>query len=253
MNFVTAPNSANVKSSDKVKSTEQQNVTKEQPLRRRRHEPENHLAVVRKAEELFAKRCTVDGGCAEVEYHRLYYTLLKNTMGTYNFVVWSGYNPNIDCSFMILPAPDSCNEWYAAVVECTEKIKSWIRISAENKVEHVRKEIPIGGVHAYANGITRGNGQRELLRKAIREHITPLSAMESVKFTGAVAALDDTFRRYRISIGMTCGDSFNSGIFSASGTTEEIDNEIVKFLTFVNPELLETARKKQSMKEDLFQ
>ena len=52
---------------------------------------------------------------------------------------------------------------------------------------------------------------------------------------------------------MTCGDSFNSGIFSASGTTEEIDNEIVKFLTFVNPELLETARKKQSMKEDLFQ
>lgn len=213
----------------------------------------DHLAVVRKAEELFAKRCTVDGGCAEVEYHRLYYTLLKNTMGTYNFVVWSGYNPNIDCSFMILPAPDSCNEWYAAVVECTEKIKSWIRISAENKVEHVRKEIPIGGVHAYANGITRGNGQRELLRKAIREHITPLSAMESVKFTGAVAALDDTFRRYRISISMTCGDSFNSGIFSASGTTEEIDNEIVKFLTFVNPELLETARKKQSMKEDLFQ
>lgn len=210
------------------------------------------LAVVRKAEELFTKACTVDGEFAEVKYYELSYCMIKNTMGTYNFVVASFLdNPNdYACSFMILPTPDSRNRWYAAIKECTEKIKTWGRIAAENKVKHVRKEIPIGGVQAYLNYITKGNGYHELLQKAVREPISPLAAMESVRFIGVVEALD--FGNHHIAIVMTCGDSFNSVIFSGRGTIEEIDNEIVEFLTFVNPERLENARKTQAKKEDLF-
>ena len=165
----------------------------------------DRLAVVRKAEELFAKRCTVDGECTEVKYDDLSYCMIRNTIGTYNFVVASFlYNPNdYACSFMILPTPVSRNQWYAAIEECTEKIKTWGRIAAENKVKHVRKEIPIGGVRAYVNSITKGNGYRELLQKAVRETISPLASMESVRFIGVVEALDDTFRRYHIAIVMS--------------------------------------------------
>ena len=63
---------------------------------------------------------------------------------------------------------------------------------------------------------------------------------------------DDTFKRYRISIRMICGDHFSRQKFYEAGTAEEIDNEIVKLLTYVNPRSLKTARKMQSEKEDMF-
>lgn len=223
----------------------------------------DRLSIVRKAEEQFAERCEVDGEMAVVEYYSVIYLLVKNTHGSDNFVIVSGVdNPNgYACSFMIFPTADSRNRWYAAVVKCSEKIKSWIRISAENKVKSVSKEMPIytiGGsdeVSAYVNGITRGNGLSELLRKAIREPVT-LSTMQSttqlVVFTGRVEAQDDAFQRYRISIQLSCGDAFRSEVFSASGTLDEIDNSIVKWLTFANPKSLEKARATHSKKEDLF-
>lgn len=219
----------------------------------------DHLAVVRKAEELFAKNCNVGGDVAQIKYDDVVYAIVENTNGGENFVVISGLDNPSDYvySFMIFPTLDSRNQWYVSIVKCTEKLRNWIRVSVENKVKHVRKEIPIytdkgsDKVYAYANGITRGRGQGDLLRKAIREH-DALSTAQLVKFVGAVEAKDDTFKNYRISIWMTCGDFFCSRIFSASGTIEEIENEIVKLLTFVNPESIENARKAQSKKEDLF-
>lgn len=219
----------------------------------------DRLAVVRKAEKSFAKDCAVDSEYAQVEYYGVYYAIVKNTLGEDNFVAVSGIdNPNgYTYSFMIFPTSDSHDQWYAAIVKCTEKLTSWIRISAKNKVKHVSKEIPIykdgnvDEVYAIANGITGGSGQSELLRKAIRESVT-LSNAQLVKFIGTVDTTDDTFKRYRISIRMICGDHFSRQIFCKAGTAEEIDNEIVKLLTFVNPRSLKTARKMQSEKEDMF-
>lgn len=223
----------------------------------------DRLAVVQKEEASFLKSCTADGEMAQVEYYGTYYAIVKNTLGDDNFVVVSGsYNPNdYAYAFMIFPTPESREQWYTAVVKCTEKIKSWIRISAENKVKHVSKEIPVykaGGsdeVYACVNGITSGKGQSDLLRRAVREPVI-LSSRQSttqlVKFIGTVRATDDTFKKYRVSIGMMCGEYFNKEIFSKGGTVEEIEKEIVKLLTFVNPESLENARKVQSKKEDLF-
>ena len=198
-----------------------------------------------------------------MNYYSVNYVIVKNVHGSDNFVVASGIdNPHgYACSFMIFPTVDSRNRWYAAVVKCSEKIKSWIRISAENKVKHVSKEMPIytvGGpdeVSAYVDGITRGNGAVELLQKAIREPVT-LSTLQSttqlVVFTGRVEAVDDAFQRFRITIQVSCGDAFRSEVFGAYGTLDQIDNELVKWLTFVNPKSLEDARAAQSKKEDLF-
>ncbi len=223
----------------------------------------DRLSLFRNAEKQFAERCEVNGEIALVEYNSVNYAIVKTTRGSDNFVVVSGgYNPHgYAYSFMIFPTADSRNRWYAAVVKCSEKIKSWIRISAENKVKQVSKEMPIytvGGsdeVSAYVNGITRGNGAIELLRKAVREPVT-LSTMQSTKqlvvFTGRVEAVDDAFQRYRITIQVSCGDAFRSEVFGAYGTLDQIDNELVKWLTFVNPKSLEDARAAQSKKENLF-
>lgn len=222
----------------------------------------DHLAVVKKEEALFLKSCTAEGEMAQVEYHGVVYAIVKNTLGDDNFVVMSClYNPNDSAyAFMIFPTPNSREQWYTAVVKCTEKIKSWIRISAENKVKHVSKEIPVHGlsgseaVYACVNAITRGRGAADLMRKAVREPVI-LSRLQSstqlVKFIGTVKA-NDNFKKYRVSIRMICGDFFNSVIFSEVGTVEEIENEIVKLLTFVNPKSLENVRNTQSKKEALF-
>ena len=226
----------------------------------------DRLAVGQKEEASFLKSCTADGEMAQVEYYGTSYAIVKNTLGDDNFVVVSGsYNPNdYAYAFMIFPTPESREQWYTAVVKCTEKIKSWIRISAENKVKHVSKEIPVykaGGsdeVYACVNGITSGKGQSDLLRKGVREPVRLISGQSNsqtiqlVKFIGTVRATDDTFKKYRVSIGMMCGEYFNREIFSKGGTVEEIEKEIVKLLTFVNPESLEHARKVQSKKDDLF-
>lgn len=222
----------------------------------------DHLAVVKKEEASFLKSCTAEGEMAQVEYHGVVYAIVKNTLGDDNFVVMSClYNPNDSAyAFMIFPTPNSREQWYTAVVKCTEKIKSWIRISAENKVKHVSKEIPVYGlggseaIYACVNAITRGKGAADLMRKAVREPVI-LSHLQSstqlVKFIGTVKA-NDNFKKYRVSIRMICGDFFNSVIFSEGGTVEEIENEIVKLLTFVNPKSLENVRNAQSKKEALF-
>ena len=206
-----------------------------------------------KAEELFAKRCKAGGDFASVEYMGINYAVIENTQGDENFVVVSGkHNPNdYASSFMIFPTLDSRNQWYAAIVECTEKLKNWIHVSAKNKVKYVRKEIP---TYAYAcgNGITHGRGVADLLRKALREPCAQLDT-DLVKFIGEVKASDDTFNRHRIAIQMGCGDSFCRVVFVAGGTIEEIDDQIIKFLTFVNPESLANAREKQAKAEALFQ
>lgn len=254
----------------KVEAEEHKRITAEHAFdktcrlgKSEKHLAADRLSLFRNAEKQFAKRCEVNGEIALVEYNSVNYAIVKTTRGSDNFVVVSGgYNPHgYAYSFMIFPTADSRNRWYAAVVKCSEKIKSWIRISAENKVKQVSKEMPIytvGGsdeVSAYVNGITRGNGAIELLRKAVREPVT-LSTMQSTKqlvvFTGRVEAVDDEFKRYQITIQVSCGDAFRSEVFDAFGTLDEINAEIVEWLTFVNPRSLENARAAQSKKEDLF-
>ena len=221
----------------------------------------DRLAVVKKEEASFLERCTVDGEYAQFEYYGTVYAIVKNTLGNDNFVVMScSYNPyDTAYAYMIFPTSDSREQWYTAVVECTEKIKSWIRISAKNKVKYVSKEIPIyeagdsDAVYAYVNAITKGKGAADLMRKGVREPVM-LSHLQSqlVRFIGTVKANDDTFKKYRVSIRIMCGEDFNSEIFGKGGTIDEIENEIIKMLTFVNPKSLENARNSQSKKEDLF-
>ena len=227
--------------SPEKRRTGQQNVTKAQPIRRR----------WRKS---FAEMCKANSDAASVIYNSVTYTVLENADGDDNFVVLSHGLPSsmYAYSFVIFPTSDSRDQWYESVVECTEKLKSWIRISADKKIEHVTKEIPISeDVFAYANRITHGRGQADLMRRAVRESYEHEVDTHLVKFLGTINA-KDTFNRYRVSIGMTCGDSFNSRIFFKYGTIEEIDNELATFLTFVNPKALENARETQAKKEDLF-
>ena len=248
MKVAVSSNDANVnpevKVNHKERSIERQDATKKASSAKKIN-----------AEELFAKRCKADGDMALVSYpDGVNYTIVENTHGDENFVVVAYYLDTSDkfASFMIFPTCDSRDRWYKSVVKCTEKLKSWIRISVENKVKHVSKEIPIDDeVYAYANTITRGRGQGDLLRKAIREPIPQLSE-SLVKFIGGVDAVDDTFKRYRISIKVICGDFFSNLIFYEYGTIEKIDNKLAELLIFANPESLEKARKEQSKKEDLF-
>ena len=219
--------------------------------------------IVRKAEKAFLERCTANGKDAAVSYFSVQYGILKNTLGDDNFVIASNRdNPNdYAFSYMIFPTADSRIRWYTAVTKCTEKIKGWIRIAAKNKVKEVNKEIPIyedgsvKKVYAYVNGITRGRNAAELAQKVVREPVT-LSALQPttqlVRFIGDIKAIDDKFQRFQVAIMMPCGDAFGGAIFYEYGTAEEIDNKIVEFLTFVNPESFEKMRKTQSKKEDLF-
>ena len=217
----------------------------------------NHLDVVLEAEKLFAKRCKAENGEAHVEYEGVLYAIVKNTVGSENFVIAmdAPISSNLAGFFVILPSSDSsCNRWYAAVEECIEKLKSWVRVASKNKIAQVRKEIPIctDAVCAYSNAISRGRGQQELFRKSIREPITPLAAMQVVRFIGAVKANRDDFSSYRVSIRMISGDYFDGEIFYTSGTIEEIDAKTVEFLTFVNPKSLESVREAQTKREALF-
>lgn len=220
----------------------------------------DQLAAVGAAEDLFAKRCEAGNGVARINYEGVLYAIVKNIAGGENFVVEidSPRSSDLAGSFVIFPTSDSRDRWYAAVRKCVEKVRSWVQVAAENRVEQVCKEIPIydGGrsdkVYAYVNAISRGRGAAELFWKTIREEITPLMATQLVKFTGSVSAKRDDFSRYRVAIEMTCGNSFGGTIFHANGTIEEIDKEIVEFLTFVNPKSLKSACEKQSEKEALF-
>ena len=217
-----------------------------------------------KAEELFAERCTALGDGTGVNYQGVNYAIVGDSQRSENFVIVSCEDNPYDYAYslLIFPTRRSRDQWYTSVEECTEKLKSWIHVSVENKVKHVNKEIPIltDNVYAFVNCITRGRGQDDLLRKAIREHYTGMNqglvsgggVPKIVKFIGDVEADDDTFKHYSISIWMICGESFNSQIFHAYGTIEKIGNEIIEFLTFVNPKTLENARKTQAKKEDLF-
>ena len=221
----------------------------------------DHLAAVRKAEAEFVKRCKTGNGTAMVSYNSINYASIENTQENENFVVISDWdNPNdYAYSILIFPTSESRDNWYAAVRECAEKIKSWVRISAENKVDHVSKEIPIytdgnsDEVYAFNIVITGGKGQGDLMRGVIREPISQLMGRfprELVRFRGVVKTRD--FNSYSVYISMICGDSFNRTIFGGSGTLEEIDKKIVTWLTIVNPKSLENARKTQSKKEDMF-
>ncbi len=218
-------------------------------LKREREERE------RNAKERFAERCEVTGFAAELDYNGVVYVSLKNTGGEENFVVYQYENcPNGNAySYLVFSTVALRNSWYASVEECTEKLKSWIRISAANQVKNVMKEIPLdrNKPYAHANAISRGKGQRDLFVKAIREPYGKM-AWHPIKFIGSVEASDDKFTRYSVSIQMQCVDLFSSEIFSAYGTIEEIDKEIAELLTFVNPDMFENARKAQSKKEDLF-
>jgi hypothetical protein len=218
-------------------------------LKREREERE------RKAKKEFAERCEVTGLVAEVNYDGVGYASLENTGGEENFVVYQYENcPNGNAySYLVFSTVALRNSWYASVEECTEKLKSWIRISAANQVKNVMKEIPLdrNKPYAHANAISRGKGQRDLFVKAIREPYGKM-AWHPIKFIGSVEASDDKFTRYSVSIQMQCVDLFSSEIFSADGTIEEIDNRIAELLTFVNPDMFENARKAQSKKEDLF-
>lgn len=215
------------------------------------------LASVREAEKLFAKRCEAAGGEVSVRYDDVQYSIFKNTDDEDNFVI-ARHTPDsrdLAVAFLIFPTSDLRDKWYDAVVECVDKIKSWIRVAAKNKVKYIRKQIPIGarGVCAYSNGITRGRGMQELYWKDVRETISPYSCLNlpSIKFIGSINAFDK-FTNYRVSIEMECGDLFKGAIFHESGTLEEIEKKTVEFLTFVNPKSFENVRKKQTEKEALF-
>ena len=222
----------------------------------------DRLAVIRKAEAQFAALCEAGNGTAEIYYDGINYLSIETIIGTENFVVMScDDNPN-DYAYSIMIFPETFLRvlWYEAVVKCTEKVKDWIRIAAEHKVASVCKEIPIYAegrsdkVRAFVTGITQGKGQDDLMRRVIRQRYKQLAeqcSVEQVKFIGLVKAEDD-FKSYSISISVKCGDIFNSTIFERTGTMEKINEEIVEWLTIVDPISLENARKAQSRKEDLF-
>ena len=221
----------------------------------------DRLAVVRKAETQFAKRSKAGNGTAQVQPRQdgIIYASIAPTSGIENFVVISSrYNPNhYAYSILIFPTSELCDCWYEAVEECTEKIKDWVRVAAEHKVKNVSKEIPVSAdqARAFVIGITEGNGRGDLMRKVIRAPIAQLAeqfSIESVKFIGTVEAARD-FKSYSVYIRMICGESFSRIIFKGSGAIEKIDEQIVKWLTMINPESLENARETQSEKEDLFQ
>ena len=219
------------------------------------------LDILRKAEEEFAKRCVVFDGEAHVMYNDVQYGIARNTDGNYNFTV-SYHEVDRTASFVIFTMPESYY-WYSQVVECSEKIKSWVRISAKNKVKRVSKEIPLllDGPEGFVNAVTWGVGQNELVYKDFRKPYS-LLALESkpqlVKFIGVVNA-DSSFKKFEVSIRMRCGDYFDCDIFRSWGNIYDIDKEIdkinkelVKFLVFVNPESLEKARDMQAKTDTLF-
>ena len=201
-----------------------------------------------------------------MKYAGVQYSLVRATDETDNFIVL--HDPmsiNRPISFVSFPtsahtrnpldSPDLSKHWYRSVEECSEKIKNWVHISAKNKVKEVEKDIPVYyESEGYVCAITKGVGWGEMVRKGIRMPSTLLyqqSSLELVNFIGCVEA-DDAFKKFRVSILMTCGDYFHCVIFTFRGTIEEIEKEIVKFLVFVNPESLENARDKQAKKEALF-
>jgi hypothetical protein len=218
----------------------------------------DELAYIRDAKKSFDKSCEASDGEVHVNYKGVQYGIIKNIHGNENFIIAinTTYSSDLAAAFLIFPTSDLRDKWYAAVEECVDKIKNWVRVAAKNKVKQVSKSIPIStsGVCAYLNGITRGKGQQELFRKGIREPIASDSLLNlpAVNFIGTIKALDDNFTRYRVSIKMRCGDYFDAEIFYCSGNKVEIAKNMIEFLIFVNPDSFEDARKKQVRKEDLF-
>lgn len=210
--------------------------------------------AVRKAQEEFAKRCKGSGDAVQVNYRGIEYSKVGD-----NFVIFEQHYNTIglqvvsagDVSLVVIRSP---GHWYQIVESCAGKLKEWVRVAERNKVKNVVKEIPHGymNVKGYPNKITEGRGQAELFRKVVRESYSySLRVPEQIKFIGNVSASED-FKRFEVTLSMVCGDYFNSPLFYAFGTIENIDEEFIKFLVFANPASFEKALDEQMKRESLF-
>lgn len=85
-----------------------------------------------------------------------------------------------------------------------------------------------------------------------RRGILPPSGLTELRFIGCVRA--GRFKRdpYEVSITVECGGWFRREIFSVSGTVDEIEKEIVRFLLFVNPYKIMGIRSRRVADSALF-
>lgn len=159
------------------------------------------------------------------------------------FLVCSLYdNPgNYYVAMMSFPW-ETAGRWYASVVKCVEKLKSWILVSQKNKIKNVTKEFPGTAIKTIPEHKKTATGKAEF---------SPLGE-EALKFSGSVSA-NDSFERYEVSISAICDGYFDSEIFKASGTIDEINKEMIKFLIYVNPDTLLEIHKKKAAERALFQ
>lgn len=178
-------------------------------------------------------------GVTYVSWHRVAYCF--NTAN--NFCILSQENNPNNCESAGMFFPETArNDWYESVVKCAERLKNWILVSQRNKIKEVEKEFP---------NISVLTCPRRRKSSTDKYEDSP-SGFGIVKFKGTVQA-DDQFKRFNVSISTVCDDYFDREIFKTCGTIDEIDEDLIMFLTYVNPEALWKIHKKRAAERALFQ
>lgn len=137
---------------------------------------------------------------------------------------------------------ESEKTWYAPVVECTERLKHWIRVSQVNKIKRVEKKFPNICTRAILSHRKASTVDIELLP----------SGFGLVEFQGSVRA-NAEFNIFEVSISAIGDEYFDREIFIARGSVEAIEEKIDEFLMLVNPKTLFKIHKKKLAERTMFQ
>lgn len=248
-------NGAIVKKSDRKNEETMGKSSNVDTLKKQRTEFEKKLAKITSAIECFSDGC-------EIHVDELLVSLLKRRLSMdtlksegFNYVVTGTCNgvPNTrlqDINYLLLSEGES-TVWMNALKVAHAKVIEWVAVAAENDIDTVEKEIPIGfEVLAHSNTITYGRGQQELYLSAIRER-----APSETPVTFFCKIIRENYGKHKGEysgwISARCG-YFNHVILRFSGDKTSINNDILLLLERYKPEVLKKAYLEHVKKQDMF-
>ena len=211
------------------------------------------------------------GGCNSL--------VIKDSMGNWNYTLMIGINGvpqrkkitsdrrsvyqdyDFDYHLLVFPTGESRKRWYEILKKSCGRMLEWVEQASKEHVVAVSKKIydvdddDANKLTACSSTLTKGIGQSDILKKALRTHISHseyLSEGCPVSLRCSMISTSAECKKYTACIILECGEDCQVCVFNVTGTYEHIRDCIFKYLYRMDPDVLMKAWKDKYGRQDLF-